>query len=66
MHEIVGGIGGKTRVLVASLRDVVNMQVLAQKGQGTNGPGVAVVFFWVPQPWGYPNSWMVFVRENPI
>ena len=32
MHEIVGGIGGKTRVLVASLRDVVNMQVLAQKG----------------------------------
>ena len=34
MHEIVGGIGGKTRVLVASLRDVVNMQVLAQKGTG--------------------------------
>jgi len=34
MHEIVGGIGGKTRVLVASLRDVVNMQVLAQKGAG--------------------------------
>eukprot|EP00434_Breviolum_minutum_P001447 symbB.v1.2.001275.t1/scaffold64.1/size360880/7 len=35
MHEIVGGIGGKTRVLVASLRDVVNMQVLAQKGLDT-------------------------------
>jgi len=41
MHEIVGGIGGKTRVLVASLRDVVNMQVLAQKGPGWGmGAGV--------------------------
>ena len=40
MHEIVGGIGGKTRVLVASLRDVVNMQVLAQKGpMGDGGLG---------------------------
>ena len=42
MHEIVGGIGGKTRVLVASLRDVVNMQVLAQKGHG---------FFGIFQRW---------------
>lgn len=44
MHEIVGGIGGKTRVLVASLRDVVNMQVLAQKGAGEGkGDGKAEV-----------------------
>ena len=19
-----------------------------------------------PKPWSYPNSWMVFVRENPM
>ena len=23
------------------------------------------ITWWFPQSWGYPNSWMVFVRENP-
>ena len=37
-----------------------------QQNSGAPGGSVMIINGGCPLPWGYPNSWMVYFRENPM